>query len=114
MHSVGFSCSQQRERLFVDSLSGWQPSLALRVPLPVKSMGSLRDQCYWCKEVANLYIPDGLAGGLCPKCVKIICSPNGKPPQPDARARLATLLAKKFEPDVAKKVAMFVHDWTEP
>ena len=114
MHSVGFFCSQQRERLFVDSLSGWQPSLALRVPLPVKSMGSLRDQCYWCKEVANLYIPDGLAGGLCPKCVKVICSPNGKPPQPDARARLATLLGNVFDEGVADRLATFVHDWTEP
>ena len=77
-------------------------------------MGSLRDPCYWCKEVADLYIPDGIAGGLCPRCFDVFCSPNGKPPQPDAIARLATLLQEKFARDVAERVAKFVHDWTEP
>ena len=83
-------------------------------------MGSLKEPCYWCKNVEWLYIPDGVDGGLCPKCLDIFVSPNGRPPQPDARARLVAMLGDaKFPlalrmPCVAKKVAMFVHDWTEP
>ena len=83
-------------------------------------MGSLIDACYWCENVEWLYIPDGVDGGLCPKCLDILVSPNGRPPQPDARARLVAMLGDaKFPlalrmPCVAKKVAMFVHDWTEP
>ena len=83
-------------------------------------MGSLEAPCYWCKNLEWLYIPDGLDGGLCDKCLDILCSPNGRPPQPDARARLVAMLGDaKFPlalrvPDVAILVAMFVHDWIEP
>ena len=83
-------------------------------------MGSLKAPCYWCKNVEWLHIPDGVGGGLCPKCLDIICSPNRKPPQPDARTRLVAVLGDALFPealripDVAILVAMFVHDWTEP
>ena len=83
-------------------------------------MGSLKAACYWCKNVEWLYIPDGLPGGLCNKCLDIMCSPNGRPPQPDARTWLVAMLkGAEFPralrvPDVAILVAMFVHDWTEP
>ena len=76
--------------------------------------------CYWCKNVAEVYHRVGKGGAFCPKCIEILVSPNGRPPQPDARARLVAMLGDaKFPlalrmPCVAKKVAMFVHDWTEP
>ena len=87
------------------------------MPLPVESMGRPSDQCYWCKEAPDelpLLLPDGLPGGLCPKSLDAFDSPDGKPPQPDARARLATLLAKVLDEGVAARLATFVHDWTEP
>ena len=76
--------------------------------------------CYWCKNVAEVYHRVGKGGAFCPKCIEILVSPNGRPPQPDARARLVAMLGDaKFPlalrvPDVAILVAMFVHDWTEP
>ena len=83
-------------------------------------IGKEKKPCYWCKNVAEVYHRVGKGGAFCAKCIEILVSPNGRPPQPDARARLVAMLGDaKFplalrSPCVAKTVAMFVHDWTEP
>jgi len=81
-------------------------------------MGCLTSWCYWCWRWEALYVPDGIDGGFCGRCLGILTAPGeeAKPPwQPDARARKTALLMKAgFPEEIAKKMAECIHHWWEP
>ena len=92
----------------------WDPKPA-SAPPSLLAMGSLGwAQCYWCGWwQEGMYIPDGIDHGLCEYCLW----ERWGPPQPDARARLCTLLLElvpEMPCSAAWEIACFCHEWHEP
>ena len=60
----------------------------------------------------NFWFPGGLCGDCMERCED---SNDWMPPQPDAIARLRSLLVEAaFDEEIARKIAELVHAWHEP